>query len=274
LTSSRPSPTRPSHATERLRLGAVGKPRLSVVIPAYNESARLAATLHALAEATDGGSAEVIVVDDGSSDGTDVVARDALASGRGQVLRLPANTGKGAAVRAGVLASTGDAVVFMDADLATDLSALPAFLAGLDEADVVVGSRTMPGAIVRDGTRDRALMARVFNIIVRVTTGIEIRDTQCGFKAFRGAAAHELFGFARCDRFAFDVEVLLLARRLGMKVVEMPVTWTAVEGSSVRRGADSLQAAWDVVRVAARWRPSAVARATQTRPEGAVSAAE
>ena len=255
-------------------MGAVGKPRLSVVVPAYNEAARLASTLEALADATTGESVEVIVVDDGSTDGTDVVARDALASGDGQVIRLPANRGKGAAVRTGVLASTGDAVVFMDADLATDLSALSGFVAALDDADVVVGSRTIRGAVVLDGTRDRALMARVFNVIVRVATGIENRDTQCGFKAFRGPAARQLFSLAQCDRFAFAVEVLLLARRLGMTVVEMPVTWTAVEGSSVRRGADSAQAAWDVVRAAVRWRPRAVARAVQAQHARAVSAAE
>jgi dolichyl-phosphate beta-glucosyltransferase len=255
-------------------LGVVGKPRLSVVIPAYNESARLASTLRALSDATAGESAEVIVVDDGSTDGTDDVARAALASGEHQVIRLPVNEGKGAAVRAGVLASRGDAVVFMDADLATDLSALSVFVATLERADIVVGSRTMEGAIVRDGTRDRALMARVFNVIARVVTGIDNRDTQCGFKAFRGTVARQLFGLATCDRFAFDVEILLLARRLGMTVVEMPVTWTAVEGSSVRRGADSAQAAWDVVRASVRWRPSAVARAVAARHAGAVSAAE
>jgi hypothetical protein len=106
-------------------------------------------------------------------------------------------------------------------------------------------------------------MAWVFNRIVRVATGIQARDTQCGFKALRGPAARQLFALARCDRFAFDVEILLLARRLELSVVELPVVWTAVEGSSVRRVADSAYAAVDVVRIAARWTPRGVARAVQ-----------
>jgi glycosyltransferase involved in cell wall biosynthesis len=254
-------------------LGPVGNPALSVVIPAYNEADRLATTLHALQAATAGQSVEVVVVDDGSADTTAEVAAATVDPGADRVVRLERNSGKGAAVRAGVLASTGDAVLYMDADLATDLRALPAFLEALDHVDVAVGSRTLPDAVVRDGTRDRAVMAWVFNRIVRVTTGIRVRDTQCGFKALRGPVARRLFALARCDRFAFDVEILLLARRLDLSVVELPVVWTAVEGSSVRRVADSAQAALDVVRIAARWTPNRVARAVQrpdvgTRPVG------
>jgi len=245
----------------------VGKPALSVVVPAYNEAARLESTLKALRVATAGQTVEVIVVDDGSTDETAAVAETALAPATDRLVRLSRNTGKGAAVRAGVLASAGDAVVYMDADLATDLAVLPGFLAALGDADLVVGSRTLPDALVRDGTRDRAVMAWVFNRIVRLTTGIENRDTQCGFKALRGPVARELFGLARCDRFAFDVEILLLARRRGLSVVELPVTWTAVEGSSVRRVADSAQAAIDVLRIAARWTPPRVTRAVEERGE-------
>jgi glycosyltransferase involved in cell wall biosynthesis len=236
---------------------------LSVVIPAYNEAERLATTLGALQEATTDLTTEIVVVDDGSADETSEVAAATLDPSADRVVRFPTNRGKGAAVRAGVLASEGDAVLYMDADLATDLRALPAFLAALDGADVVVGSRTLPDAVVRDGTRDRAAMAWVFNGLVRIATGIEARDTQCGFKALRGPAARQLFELARCDRFAFDVEILLLARRLDLSVVELPVVWTAVEGSSVRRVADSVHAAADVVRIAARWTPRRVARAVQ-----------
>ncbi len=237
-------------------------PTLSVVIPAYEEGARLGATLHALAAATAGEDVETIVVDDGSADDTSEVAASNLAAQpRASVIRLDRNRGKGAAVRAGVLASTGDVVLYMDADLATDLVALPTFVAALEDADVVLGSRTLPDAVVRNGTNDRAAMAWVFNRIVRACTGIRTHDTQCGFKMFRGDVARQLFSLARCDRFAFDVEILLLARRLGLRVVEHPVTWTAVEGSSVRRGVDSARAAIDVVRIALWWTPRRVERA-------------
>ena len=237
-------------------------PALSVVIPSYNEATRIGTTLEALAAAT-ADDVEVIVVDDGSTDGTAEVAERLLeAAGHRRVLRLDRNQGKGAAVRAGVLAARGDTILYMDADLATDLEALPRFLLELEDADVVVGSRSVPGAVVKQGTRDRVVMGRVFNRLSRLATGVHIRDTQCGFKAFGGPAARTLFGLARCDRFAFDVEVLVLAERLGLRVVERPVTWTAVDGSSVRRVSDSARAAFDVVRIALRWTPRRVRRAT------------
>ena len=242
--------------------GYVGAPTLSVVIPAYNEATRIGATLHALAAATVGADVEVVVVDDGSTDDTAAVAEALLDfSGHRQVLRLEHNQGKGAAVRAGVLAARGDAILYMDADLATDLEALPRFLDDLRDADVVVGSRSVPGAVVEQGTRDRAIMGQAFNLLSRWSTGVHIHDTQCGFKVFRGAAARTIFGLVRCDRFAFDVEVLVLAERLGLRVVERPVTWTAVDGSSVRRVSDSARAAVDVLRIAWRWTPRRVRRA-------------
>jgi len=106
---------------------------------------------------------------------------------------------------------------------------------------------------------------------VRTLTGIESDDTQCGFKMFRGDVARRLFSLSRCERFAFDVEVLLLARRLGYRVVERPVTWTAIEGSSVRRGSDSVRAAFDVVRIAMRWTPRRVDRAAGAATIGSVA---
>jgi glycosyltransferase involved in cell wall biosynthesis len=246
-------------------IGRVSRPALSVVIPAYEEASRIGTTLHALCAATAEQHVEVIVVDDGSSDDTAAIATANLEGHRGgSVLRLGSNRGKGAAVKAGVLTSTGDVVLYMDADLATDLTALPVFLAALADADVVSGSRTLPDAVVRNGTRDRAAMAWVFNHLVRTLTGIDSHDTQCGFKMFRGDAARRIFALAKCERFAFDVEVLVLARRLGLRVVERPVVWTAVEGSSVRRGIDSLRAGADVVRIAARWTPRRVARASES----------
>jgi dolichyl-phosphate beta-glucosyltransferase len=232
----------------------VGRPAISIVVPARNEAERLESTLRALQVACEGCDAEVIVVDDGSTDATADIAKAAL-KGAGHVLQLDRHRGKGAAVRAGVLAAHAEqAVFFMDADLATNLDALPRFVAALEQAEVVVSSRALDEAVVRDAKWYRAVMGRTFNALVRHTAGLRVGDTQCGFKAFRPSAARRLFSLTRSDGFAFDVEVLLLAQRLNMRVIELPVTWTAVSGSSVRPVTDSLQMAVDVARIVRRWR--------------------
>jgi len=242
----------------------VGLRTVSVVVPAYNEATRLEATLRAIVGAADVWDLEIVVVDDGSTDGTADVAASALEGvGRVQIIRLASNQGKGAAVRAGVLSTTGQAVVYMDADLATDLSALGPAIAALGTADVVVGSRVADGASVRDGTWLRTVMAFVFNGLVHLSTGLEFKDTQCGFKAFRGDVGRECFGLSRSRGFAFDVEVLVLARRLGYTMVEVPVRWTAVKGSSVRPIRDSLQMLVDLTRIVARWTPRRTRRAVE-----------
>lgn len=245
---------------------------LSIVIPAYNESARLATTLAVLLERTTDTDVEIIVVDDGSSDDTPDLARRILArSPRARVLELPENRGKGAAVRMGVAAATSDVVLFMDADLASDLDALGDVVGALGTADVVVGSRSVSGSVVHNGTRGRALMGRGFNRMVRVMTRTSVQDTQCGFKAFRTPVARVLFGLSRIDGFAFDAEILHFARMLEFRVVELPVVWTAVVGSSVRPVRDSLRAAFDLLRVTVRDRPTGVrarARALGWSPDG------
>jgi glycosyltransferase involved in cell wall biosynthesis len=232
----------------------VGRPAISIVVPARNEAERLESTLRALWVACEACNAEVVVVDDGSTDATADIAEAAL-KGRGHVLRLGRHRGKGAAVRAGVLSAHADeAVFFMDADLATNLEALPRFAAALEQADVVVSSRALDEAVVRDARWYRAVMGRTFNALVRHTAGLRVSDTQCGFKAFRPSTARRLFSLARSNGFAFDVEVLLLAQRLNLKVIELPVTWTAVSGSSVRPVTDSLEMTVDVARIVRRWR--------------------
>jgi glycosyltransferase involved in cell wall biosynthesis len=247
----------------------VKRPAISVVVPARNEAERLGSNLRALFEACAGWDVEVVVVDDASTDATAAIA-EATVDGRGRVLRVERHRGKGAAVRAGVRATRADrAVFFMDADLATDLEALPRFVTALEEADIVVGSRVLDDAVVLDGKWYRAIMGRAFNVLARRAASTELRDTQCGFKAFRGPVAHQLFGLARSDGYAFDVEVLLLARHLELKVVELPVTWTAVSGSSVRPVADSFQMAVDAARIAFRWRSGRAPQ--QERSPGATS---
>jgi glycosyltransferase involved in cell wall biosynthesis len=228
----------------------------SIVIPAYREEPRLGASLDALIEALDGSGAELIVVDDGSDDRTADIAARALAEfPDGSVLRLPRNLGKGAAVRSGVLAATGQAIVYMDADLASNLTGLEPLLAALDGADVAVGSRTVNGSSVTGSTSSRAVMARCFNGMARMVMRLPIRDTQCGFKAFRREAAERIFGLAVTNRFAFDVEVLRLAKLLDMTIVEVPVEWRAIEGSSVRL-VDPPQMVFDLARIALRCRRS------------------
>ena len=221
------------------RWGAV-RPPLSIVIPAYNESARLPGTLRALTDRFGGSGTEIVVVDDGSADDTAEVARAASTPElEFTVLRLPVNRGKGAAVRTGVAATTGEVVLYMDADLATDLGGLEEFLGHLATADVVVGSRAVPGAHVHNTTALRTVMGRTFNRMVRLIARLDVHDSQCGFKAYRGDVGRLLFSLSEVDGFAFDPEVLVIARMLGYRIVEVPVDWTAVDGSSVRPLKDS-----------------------------------
>jgi dolichyl-phosphate beta-glucosyltransferase len=165
------------------------------------------------------------------------------------VLCLPRNLGKGAAVRTGVLEASAPAVVYMDADLATDLDDLDSLLAALDGADIAIGSRAAKDAEVIDSPYSRALMGRTWNALVRLVTRLSLHDTQCGFKGFQAPVARMLFENARINGFAFDVEILVLARRRGLRIAEVPVRWRAVDGSSVRPVLDSLVMTRDLARI-------------------------
>ncbi|WP_211230003.1 dolichyl-phosphate beta-glucosyltransferase [Desulfovirgula thermocuniculi] len=203
----------------------------SVVVPAYNEETRLPGTLEAIRAHLSGREYEVVVVDDGSSDRTAEVAGEFGC----RVVRHPRNLGKGTAVRTGVLASRGDLILVTDADLAAPVTELPKLEAALERgADIAIGSREAPGARVRRASPGRKLAGRLFNLLVRLLTGLPYRDTQCGFKLFRGEAARALFSRAACDGYCFEVEVLLLAREMGLRVEEVGVEWHDRPGSKVR----------------------------------------
>jgi dolichyl-phosphate beta-glucosyltransferase len=237
---------------------------LSVVIPAYNEATRLPRALPALFDAVDQDHTEVIVVDDGSTDRTADVARDALAAiPHGRLLRYPMNAGKGAAVRFGVSRARGHVIAFADADMAADPRDLRRLVAALDTADVAVGSRAVPGAVVAGGSRARAVAGRAFNRYARAATGLAIADSQCGFKAFRGPVAKVLFHLSQVNGFAFDVELLLLAARLGFRISEVPVHWTAVPESHVQPVRDGARMAADVLRSRRRWHDGRVVGAVR-----------
>lgn len=228
------------------------RPRISVVVPAYNEAGRLRQTLPRLlshGHLRPGKVAELIVVDDGSGDETADVAQHHLHDlEHARVLRLPWHAGKGAAVRLGVSAARGETILFMDADLATDLQVVPKVLESLADTDVVVGSRATPGAVVRGRSALRAALHHAFSRHARRFTGVKVSDPQCGLKAFRADVAKILFHLARTDGFGFDVEILLLADKLGFSVKEVPVDWTAIDGSKVRVVRDPAAMALDVTK--------------------------
>lgn len=227
-------------------------PPVSVIVPAYNEAARLEDSLPRLLGdrfLAPGDCSELIVVDDGSVDGTAQVAERHLRGiANARVMRLPWHAGKGAAVRLGMAGARGETILFMDADLATELSLAAELLCALTDADVVVGSRTAPGAVVHGRSRLRHGMHHAFRQHARRLTGIEVSDPQCGFKAFRADAGKVLFHLCRIDGFGFDVEILLLAAKLGYTIKEIPVKWTAIDGSKVRMLRDPMTMALDIAR--------------------------
>jgi dolichyl-phosphate beta-glucosyltransferase len=206
-------------------------PALSVVIPAYNERRRLARTLGRVIDYLErrGEGFEILVVDDGSTDGTASLAARALEplGGRGRVLRNAANAGKGASVRRGMLSARGRRVLFSDADLSTPIEEIEKLERALDGgAEVAFGSRALDRRLLEvRQNRPRELMGRLFNVIVRLCAVSGVRDTQCGFKLFAAPVVVPVFSRARLDRFGFDVEVIALALALGATIAEIPVRW-------------------------------------------------
>lgn len=229
-------------------------PDLSVVIPAYNEESRLGPTVRAAVDyfRSEGRPFELIVVDDGSRDGTSALARvlsDELPEVR--LIRLAANHGKGYAVRSGVVNARGRNILFADADGATPFAEIERLHAALDAgADVAIGSRALAAKGVQVKAKlYRHVIGRVFHALVETLTVRDVKDTQCGFKLFRAPVAHDLFSRMRMNGFSFDVEVLVMAKRRGYRIAEVPVNWTHQPGSKVRLTIDSLHMAADLVRI-------------------------
>ena len=205
-------------------------PQLSIVIPAYNESARIGETLERVlgCVAAQNWDAEVLVVDDGSKDDTAaIVQRWMTVHPRLHLVKNPGNRGKGYSVRNGLLQAAGEIVMFTDADLSAPMEEAERLLAALaDGADVAIGSRWM------DRTRQtihqplyRQFFGRCFNWITRTVMGLPFKDTQCGFKAFKRSAAQVIFRLQRIERWGFDPEILFIARKLKYVIREVPVTW-------------------------------------------------
>ena len=246
--------------------------KLSIVIPAFDEAARLPTTLAVYLPAVPI-DAEILVVDDGSTDATAAVVR-AIAAGdrRVRLIRLPTNRGKGYAVRTGVLSAAGDRILFADADAATPIQELARLTAALDAgADLAIGSRErLPADVHVRTTAWRRFAGRSFHQVVRYAGVRGIVDTQCGFKLFTAAAAADLFRRLRTDGFAFDVELLMLAQSIGYRISEVPVNWTHQPGSKVRVIRDGLQMAADVLRLRVRLVGAAYSRVPSRRRSSAL----
>jgi glycosyltransferase involved in cell wall biosynthesis len=216
---------------------------LSIVIPAYNESARIGKTLRQVLSYLDEqpGGGEIIVVDDGSKDDTARVAEESFAAHaqgktEGRVIRVEPNRGKGHAVRTGLLAARARVAAFFDADLSMPVTETPKLVGPIrsGQYDLVFGSRALDRRLIgthQPWTREQS--GRIFNRVMRTLTGLPFKDTQCGFKAFRMDVCRAVVEGALIDRFGFDVELLFIAHRAGLRMLEYPVRWDDVAGGSV-----------------------------------------
>ena len=232
------------------------EPTYSIVIPAYNESARIGATLEKVlgfihSQRWD---AEVIVVNDGSRDNTvEIVQSFAAKDPALRLIENPGNRGKGYSVRNGMLHARGNIVLFSDADLSSPIEESVKLIAALEAgADVAIGSRWLRAETqTRRQPVHRQVFGRIFNILLRLTLGLQFADTQCGFKAFRQSATQAIFPWQKIERWGFDPEILFLARKFGFKVKEVPVAWGHSGGARINPFTDGFRMFQEMLRI--RW---------------------
>ena len=230
---------------------------LSIVVPAYNEGSRLGKSLRDIVTYLNdyAPASELILVDDGSTDDTAAAARAELSESGTvltSVISYQSNLGKGRAVRLGLLACRGDIALFTDADLSTPITETPKLVDPIlrGKCDLAFGSRALDRSLIgvhQPWRREQG--GRVFNLAVRLATGLPFWDTQCGFKAFRMQACRPIIEGATIDRFGFDVELLYVAHRAGLRLKEIPVRWDHAEGSKVNIASDSLKMLSEVGRI-------------------------
>lgn len=229
-------------------------PHYSIIIPAYNEGARLGTTLDRVLNyiCDQRWDAEVIVVNDGSRDRTaDLVREYANKSPWLRLLENPGNRGKGYSVRNGMLNARGEILLFSDADLSSPIEEAPKLFATLEGgADVAIGSRWLrPETQTQRQSVLRQFYGRLYNLTLRILLGLNFKDTQCGFKAFTRNAADKIFPLQRIERWGFDPELLYLARKSGLKVAEVPVAWAHVEGTRISPLRDGIRMFGEVLKI-------------------------
>ncbi len=224
-----------------------------MVIPAYNEERRIGHSLELIKEymQRSGYNYEIVVVDDGSRDATSqIVSNISQDNPRIRLIINETNRGKGYTVRRGVLEAAGDAILFSDADLSTPIEEFEKLLGYLDDFDIVIASRSLPDSqVLVHQPLYRELMGRTFNALVQAMLVRGIIDTQCGFKLMRGNAARCIFQKARINSFSFDVEMILIAKRMGYRVKDVPVRWIDSRGSRVHPIKDSAHMLLDLFRI-------------------------
>lgn len=231
-------------------------PTYSIVIPAYNESARIEATLQRVLAyvAERGWDAEVILVNDGSRDDTaQKIQRFAASNPRLRLLENPGNRGKGYSVRHGMLHSRGEVLLFSDADLSSPIEeAVKLFAAIAEGAEIAIGSRWLQSELQTERQPlYRQFFGRAFNLVLRGMLGLRFKDTQCGFKAFTRRAAQSIFPLQLIERWGFDPELLYLAKRFGFRVAEVPVAWAHSEGTRISPLRDGLRMLGEMLKI--RW---------------------
>lgn len=231
-------------------------PRYSIIIPAYNEAARLGSTLERVLAyvSQQNWDAEIVVVNDGSRDQTpDLVRSKSAVHPNLRLIENPGNRGKGYSVRNGMLNATGDILLFTDADLSSPIEESVKLFAAIEAgADIAIGSRWLkPELQTHRQSLARQLYGRIFNLLLRIFLGLKFKDTQCGFKAFSRRAAQAVFPLQRIERWGFDPELLFLARKSGLKVQEVPVVWSHSAGTRISPLRDGMRMFLEVLAI--RW---------------------
>jgi len=231
-------------------------PTYSIVIPAYNESARIRGTIEKILVhiQRQGWDAEVLVVNDGSTDDTARLVQSYAAENPAlRLLHNPGNRGKGYSVRHGMLHANGEVILFSDADLSSPIEEADKLFAAVNSgADVAMGSRWLRAELqTQRQPLYRQLLGRIFNLALRILLGLQYRDTQCGFKAFTRRAAQTIFPLQHIERWGFDPEILYLARKFGLKIQELPVQWAHRDGTRINPLRDGIRMFVEILKI--RW---------------------
>jgi glycosyltransferase involved in cell wall biosynthesis len=245
--------------------------RYSIVIPAYNEGRRIEPTLKRVLAyvANQRGDTEVIIVNDGSRDNTaEIVRRYAEQSPALRLIENPGNRGKGYSVRNGMLHARGEVMLFSDADLSAPIEECSKLFQAIAQgADLAIGSRWLqPELQTLPQSLRRQLFGRIFNLVLRLVLGLRFKDTQCGFKAFSRRAADSIFLIQRIERWGFDPELIFLAEKKGLQVVEVPVRWAHEEGGSIHPVRDGMRMLLEVLKIRWYWITGKYSNRTQASP--------